>query len=37
MLQTENLDRKENIICRENFNCSLNPKLDNCTKENVNR
>lgn len=28
MLQTENLDRKENIICRENFNCSLNPKLD---------
>ena len=28
MLQTENLDRKENIIGRENFNCSLNPKLD---------
>ena len=28
LLQTENLDCEENIICGGDFNCLLNPKLD---------
>ena len=28
MLQTENLDSEDNVICRGDFNCPLNPNLD---------
>ena len=28
MLQTENLDYEDNVMCVDDFNCLLNPKLD---------